>query len=57
MPSAVKVVVYVSCNSKTLAQDAKILGDFGYELTDIALADMFPHTSHVETIAKFKFKG
>jgi 23S rRNA (uracil1939-C5)-methyltransferase len=52
-----ELVVYVSCNSKTLAQDAAILAEHGYNLTNVAIANMFPHTNHVETIAKFKLKG
>lgn len=51
------IIVYVSCNSTTLAKDTKVIIDAGYELKNIALADMFPHTSHVETIAQFKLKG
>ena len=51
------IIVYVSCHSASLARDAALLQQAGYELTNIAVANMFPHTAHVETIAQFKYKG
>jgi len=44
-------VVYVSCDSATLARDIKILIEEGYQLEMIQPVDMFPQTSHVETVA------
>ena len=47
-------VVYVSCDSATLARDLKILCAEGegarYELARVRPCDMFPHTGHVETV-------
>ena len=43
-------IVYVSCDSATLARDIKFLRAGGYELTKYRPCDMFPHTSHVETV-------
>lgn len=44
-------VVYVSCDSATLARDIKIFAALGYKLIEYTPVDMFPATSHVETAA------
>ena len=46
-------VVYVSCDSATLARDAAILVSGGYTLESVELFDMFAHTAHVEVVARF----
>ena len=43
-------VVYVSCDSATLARDVKLFLEGGYELKKIQPVDMFPQTVHVETV-------
>lgn len=42
-------IVYVSCDSATLARDLKFLRENGYEVKKVQPVDMFPHTGHVET--------
>ena len=43
-------IVYVSCDSATLARDLKYLKENGYEVKKVQPVDMFPHSNHVETV-------
>ena len=47
-------VLYVSCDPATLARDAAHLLQGGYRVTRIAVADMFVHTSHLESMLLFE---
>jgi len=46
-------MVVVSCDPASLARDAVLLAAAGYRLTSVALVDAFPHTFHVEVVARF----
>ena len=48
-------IVYISCNPSTQQRDAHILAE-GYELKEITPVDMFPQTTHIETVALFERK-
>ena len=43
-------IVYVSCDPATLARDAKLFKEYGYSPAAATAVDMFPRTSHVETV-------
>lgn len=54
---APKKVVYVSCDSSTLARDVKYLCENGYEVKRVRPVDMFPMSGHVETVVRLDRKG
>jgi 23S rRNA (uracil1939-C5)-methyltransferase len=47
------LVVYVSCNPEALAAEMPRIFDAGYEVSRLQPVDMFPHTTHIETVVSF----
>ena len=50
-------IVYVSCDSATLARDVKYLRENGYEIRKVKATDMFPMSVHVETVCLLSRKA
>lgn len=46
----IKKMIYVSCHLSTLARDLKIFQEAGYHVESTKPLDMFPHTSHIESV-------
>ncbi|MBQ6893554.1 MAG: 23S rRNA (uracil(1939)-C(5))-methyltransferase RlmD [Clostridia bacterium] len=52
----VEKIVYISCNSETLARDAKFLKENGYKMSEVYPFDLFSRTGHVECVTSFERK-
>lgn len=50
-------IIYISCNPATLARDLKFLSGTGYAVNKIQPVDMFPQTSHLETVTLLEQKA
>lgn len=56
-PLGAREILYISCAPATLARDVRILAEHGYRLVSARPFDMFPHTFHVETLARLVREG
>ena len=52
--TSIPKIVYVSCNPATLARDIAIFNDLGFKADYVRPFDMFPHTTHVESVVVLK---
>ena len=46
-----KKLIYISCNPVTLLRDLKEFTKHGFKLEKVQTIDLFPHTTHIETVA------
>lgn len=51
-----RVIAYVACDPASLARDARLLRQAGYDLDYAVPVDMFPQTFHIETVARFQLR-
>jgi 23S rRNA (uracil1939-C5)-methyltransferase len=50
--SPARALIYVACDPPTLARDLAVFAAAGFVLTHVSLVELFPQTSHVETVVR-----
>ena len=50
----IPTIIYISCNVSTLARDLNFLQANNYEVIEVTPYDMFPQTSHIESVTKLR---
>lgn len=50
------IIIYISCDSVTMARDCKRLVGSGYEIQQVQLFDLYPQTFHIESIVSLAYK-
>ena len=48
-----RALVYIACEPASLVRDGKLLSELGYQMKEFCVADMFPQTHHIESLALF----
>lgn len=56
LPLKPRKILYIACNPAALARDAGTLAAAGYAMTRFSVLDMFPNTSHIESMALFEVR-
>lgn len=51
-----RTIVLISCDPASLARDASLLGDSGYQVDWVQPVDLFPQTYHIETVTRFSLR-
>ncbi len=49
-----RAILYIACEPMSLVRDSRILGEIGFSMKRFTVADMFPQTHHIESIALFE---
>ncbi|SDW47378.1 class I SAM-dependent RNA methyltransferase [Nitrosomonas oligotropha] len=52
--AALKTIIYISCNPETFARDAWFFQQNSWQINEVQLIDLFPHTPHIEILAEFR---
>jgi tRNA/tmRNA/rRNA uracil-C5-methylase (TrmA/RlmC/RlmD family) len=48
------LVISISCNPEALADELPVIREHGYDIVRVQPVDMFPHTTHIETVVELR---